>query len=416
MSGLLAGVRVVSLTHYLQGPSCAQFLADLGADVIKIERIGGAYERHWSGAKTFVNGEHSVFFLLTGRNQRSVEVNIQSLDGQAVLWRLLERADVVVENFRSGTLDKYGFSFDAIRQRNHRAVYCSLTGFGSTGPDRDRPGQDLLLQSLSGLALLSGRADDPPVLMGTAIVDQHAAAIGALGVVAALFRRQLTGAGTRVDGNLLSAALDLQIEPLNYHMNGQLYERSASGISSRFHQAPYGVFRASDGWMTLSLADGSTLATAFDDPQFLEWTRDDQFEQREVVNRRVAQRMEARTIAEWEEIFTAHGMWYARVRTYDEVLADPQLAANQSIIEFESEETGAVRLLAHPNRYDGRAPGLRRPPPTVGQHTGEVLDEIGFTADEIRLLRENGSVGPDRAESGFDRSLAAPASAYSRKR
>ena len=168
---------------------------------------------------------------MAGRNQRSVELNIQSDEGQAVLWRLIERADVLVENFRPGTLDKRGFSYEDVKKRNQGIIYCSLTGFGSEGPLREKPGQDLLLQSLSGLAMLSGRAGDPPILMGTALVDEHAATLGALGILAALFGRQRTGKGCKVDSNLLSAGLDLQIEPLNYHLNGaKLYDRSESGI------------------------------------------------------------------------------------------------------------------------------------------------------------------------------------------
>ena len=315
MMSPLDGIRIVSLTHYLQGPSCVQFLGDLGADVVKIERIGGAYERHWSGAKAFLNQDFSVFFLMAGRNQRSIELDIQSDEGNSVLWRLIEKADVLVENFRPGALDKRGFSYDEVRKRNPRIIYCSLTGFGSEGPSREKPGQDLLLQSLSGLAMLSGRASDPPVLIGTAIVDQHAATLGALGVVAALLRRERTGLGCKVDSNLLSAGLDLQIEPVNYHLNGaKLYDRSESGISSRFHQAPYGVFKTSNGWLTLSLADGATLAKAFDDPKFDEWTKDDQFDRREAVNSLVASHMVERSMAEWEEVFVAHGVWCARVQ------------------------------------------------------------------------------------------------------
>src|SRR5699024_4288156 len=164
MNTPLAGTKVVSLTHYLQGPSCVQFLADLGADVVKIERIGGAYERHWSGSQSFLNEESSVFFLLAGRNQRSIELNIKSVQGQEVLWRLIEQADVLVENFRPGTLDKYGFSHAEVKKRNSSIVYCSLTGYGSDGPSRTKPGQDLLLQSVSGMAMLSGTAEDPPML------------------------------------------------------------------------------------------------------------------------------------------------------------------------------------------------------------------------------------------------------------
>ncbi|HEU0278197.1 MAG TPA: CaiB/BaiF CoA-transferase family protein [Rhodanobacteraceae bacterium] len=394
MSLPLEGIKVVSLTHYLQGPSCVQFLADLGADVVKVERLGGSYERHWSGADAYVGDHASVFFLLAGRNQRSIELDYRSSEGAGVLWRLLERADVLVENFRPGTLDKHGFSYAVVKARNPGIVYASLSGYGSDGPSRTRPGQDLLLQSLSGMATLSGRAGDPPVLFGTAIVDEHAAALGALAIVASLMGRSHSGKGTRVDSNLLSAALDLQLEPLSIHLNGShLYERSASGISSRFHQAPYGVFKTADGWLTLSLADGPTLAKAFDDPGFAKWSKPDQFTCREDVNRRVAEHMRHKTTAQWEAQLESRGMWCARVRNYDEVLADSQLAINQSILEFDDEHTGHVKLVAHPVRYDGKVPPLRRKPPLAGQHTDEILHELGFSGAEVTALHANGVVG-----------------------
>lgn len=416
MNTPLAGIKVVSLTHYLQGPSCVQFLADLGADVVKIERIGGAYERHWSGSQSFLNEESSVFFLLAGRNQRSIELNIKSDQGQKVLWRLIEQADVLVENFRPGTLDKYGFSHTDVKKRNSNIVYCSLTGYGSDGPSRAKPGQDLLLQSASGMAMLSGTAEDPPILFGSAIVDQHAAALSALGIIASLFNRTQTGNGAKVDGNLLSAALDLQLEPLNYYLNGaELYDRSESGISSRFHQAPYGVFKTADGWLTLSLSDGATLAQAFDDNQFSHWSRDDQFRHREAINSLIAEHMLSKSTAGWEVIFDALGIRYAQVRTYDEVVADPQLRANQSILEFDDPQAGHVRLLAHPIRYDGNAPPLRKNPPSVGEHSTEVLEQLGFTADEIADFRANGAIGPDRSVTGFDRKSSAPVTSYSKK-
>lgn len=394
MSLPLDGIKVVSLTHYLQGPSCVQFLADLGADVVKIERLGGSYERHWSGADAYVGDHASVFFLLAGRNQRSIELDYRSAEGANVLWRLLERADVLVENFRPGTLDKHGFSYDAVKARNPGIVYASLSGYGSDGPARTRPGQDLLLQSLSGLATLSGRAGDPPVLFGTAIVDEHAAALGALAIVASLLGRMHDGKGKRVDSNLLSAALDLQLEPLSIHLNGShLYAKSASGISSRFHQAPYGVFKTSDGWLTLSLADGPTLAKAFDDPAFAKWSKPDQFTHREDVNRRVAEHMLKKTTAEWQAQLESRGMWCAKVRDYDEVLADPQLAINQSILEFDDEHTGHVRLVAHPVRYDGKVPPLRLKPPKAGQHTDEILRELGYSSVEMDAMHAAGVVG-----------------------
>ncbi|MDB5621923.1 MAG: L-carnitine dehydratase/bile acid-inducible protein [Devosia sp.] len=416
MTAPLSGVRVVSLTHYLQGPSCVQYLADLGADVIKVERIGGAYERHWSGAKAFIN-DQSVFFLLAGRNQRSAEIDLSTPEGSEALWKLIESADVLVENFRAGTLDRRGYSYEAVKKRNPRIIYCSLTGYGATGPNRTKPGQDLLIQSMSGLAMLSGRAGDAPMPVGSAIVDQHAATLGAMGILAALLQRNTTGEGMRVDSNLLSAALNLQLEPLNYHLNGaKLWDRSAAGVSSRFHQAPYGTFKTADGWITMSLSDGPTLAKAYDDERFASLTREQQFDLREEVTTRVAEHMAKRSTADWMATFDEHGIWYAEVREYDDVLADPQVEANQSVLEYDDPDAGHVRLLAHPVKYDGVVPPLTRRPPSPGQHTDEVLLELGYSPDQVQALRGTNAIGPDRKVEPFDRLNSAPASAYSRKK
>jgi crotonobetainyl-CoA:carnitine CoA-transferase CaiB-like acyl-CoA transferase len=186
-------------------------------------------------------------------------------------------------------------------------------------------------------------------------------------------------------------------------------------VSSRFHQAPYGVFKTADGWLTLSLSDGATLAAAFEDPQFTRFSKEDQFDKREEINTLVAQHMQKKTVAQWEDVFAKHGVWNARVQTYDEVLADPQIKINQSVLEFDDPNAGHVRNLAHPVRYDGKAPGLRRNPPTVGQDTDEVLQELGYGADELARFRASGAIGPDRAANPFDRKASAPASIYSKK-
>jgi crotonobetainyl-CoA:carnitine CoA-transferase CaiB-like acyl-CoA transferase len=264
--------------------------------------------------------------------------------------------------------------------------------------------------------MLSGNAYAPPTPIGSAVVDQHAATLGALGVVAALYSRQQTGQGAKVDSNLLSAALDLQLEPFNYHLNGaNLYERSASGISSRFHQAPYGVYETADGWLTLSLADGATLATAFDDVRFAKWTKADQFTYREEVNQLVAAHMLTRTTSEWVAHLDTVGIWNAEVRDYDAVLADPQVEHNGSVVEFDLPRAGRVRLLNHPVRYNDETLGVWRLPPDVGENTDEVLGELGYTEQEIAQLRNAQAIGPDRAAHPFDRVAEAPESAYSRK-
>ena len=390
---MLDDVKVLSFTHYLQGPAAVQILGDLGADVIKIERPEGAYERHWSGGESFLRGE-SMFYLLAGRNQRSLAIDIRSDAGKEIIWDLVGSADVVVENFRPGVMERLGFGYEAVAAVNPSIVYCSLTGYGSDGPYRDKPGQDMLIQALSGLAMQTGRADTPPTPVGSAVVDQHAAVWGALGVLAALHRRRRTGKGGKVDSNLFSAALDLQIEPLNYHLNGtKLYDRSPSGISSRFHQAPYGVFATSDDWVCLSLNDMKTMAAAFDDAEMAEWTKDDQFRRREEVNSRIADHLRAKPLTHWKTVFDELGVWYAPVNDYDAIEDDPQVAHNESVLSFEHPRAGEVRVLGHPVKYDGHTPGIDRIPPSLGEHTAEILRDLGRSDNEIEELVKGKVVG-----------------------
>ena len=214
---MLVSMRVISFCHYLQGPAAAQYLADMGADVIKVEPTFGAYERHWSGANAFVDGI-SAFYLAANRNKRSLAVDLKHPDGKAVMLRLLEGADVVMENFRPGVMDRLGLGYEQVRAVNPDIIYASATGYGPSGPMVDRPGQDLLIQALSGLIAATG--NERPTAIGFAAADQHGAALLAMGILGAYVRRLQTGQGTRIDANLLNAGLDLQTEPLTLYYSG----------------------------------------------------------------------------------------------------------------------------------------------------------------------------------------------------
>lgn len=392
---MLSGVRVVSFTHFLQGPSASQLLADLGAEVIKVEPLSGAFERSWSAPDAYLD-ERSVFFLLAHRNVQSFAIDLKAPQSRQVLDDLLASADVLIESFRPGAMDRLGLGYDAVTELNPGVVYCSLSGYGSDGPYRERPGQDVLIQAMSGLAAATGRGDEPPTPVGASIVDQHAAVLGALGVLAALHGRARTGRGTRVESNLLNAALDLQIEPLSYYLNGFREERSTAGISSAYYRAPYGVFESRDGHLCLSLNSLETLGRVFDDSWFCGVPDSESFARREEINRRIAKHVRERSIDEWTEVFEREHVWFAPVQRYADVVDDPQVVHNESFATVGHSRAGPVRVPAHPIRYDGRRPEVRSEPPRLGEHTTTLLRSLGYDDRRIARLVEEGVVCDDR--------------------
>ncbi|MHB1654230.1 MAG: CaiB/BaiF CoA transferase family protein [Desulfitobacteriaceae bacterium] len=389
---MLEGIKVLSFTHFLQGPSAVQMLADLGADVVKVESPSGAFERQWAGLDAYINGI-SVFFLLGNRNQRSISINLRPEGGKEIIYRLIRETDVLVENFRPGVMERLGFGYEKLKELNPRLVYCSISGYGSDGPYLQRPGQDLLAQSMSGLATLNGGKGSPPTPVGASVVDQHGAVLAAFGIMAALYDREKTGLGHKIESNLLNAALDLQIEPLTYHLNkGSLWERSSTGIGSRYHESPYGVFETHDGWITISLTPIDKLAKALKSAELEQYSIDDQKDKREEVNGIIVKEIKKKSTNEWYSILAEHDIWYAPVNDYEDVEKDPQVEWNKMIMTLEHPDAGKVRLLSHPLRYDGETPTVRQYPPRLGEHTEMVLTEIGYSEAGIQKLIDSGVV------------------------
>jgi crotonobetainyl-CoA:carnitine CoA-transferase CaiB-like acyl-CoA transferase len=386
---VLSGVRVLSFTQFLLGPSGVQFIADLGADVIKIEPPGGTlWERNWAGSDLYLNGV-STFFLSTHRNQRSLTLDLKHPDGLAVARRLVEGADVLVQNFRPGVMARLGLGWETVRAWNPRLVYVSASGYGETSPYRDRPGQDLLLQALSGLASISGRAGQPPTPVGTAVVDQHGATLLAMGVLAALLERGRTGQGVHVEVSMLRAALDLQLEIVTYVLNGAQLVKSPTSLASMFHPGPYGCYETRDGWLVLSMSPLKLLQQALDLPALAPYTTVPyNYPAREEIARILEPAMRTRTTAEWIDLLVPLGVWVAPVRTPAEALADPAVRAADAVETVDHPVAGPVRLLRFPLEISSGRATVSRPAPMPGQHAEEILRDLGYPDAEVRRLRE----------------------------
>lgn len=391
---LLNGVKILSFNHFLAGPLAAQTLADLGADVIAVEPIEGAFQRNWAVANRFVGGD-SVNHLATGRNKRSIAVNLKHPDGVAAVKKLVEGADVVMENFRPGTMEKLGLGYEVLKAINPGLIYAVATGFGGDGPYRNRPGQDLLLQAMSGLAARTGSADGAPTAVGAVIIDQHAASLYAMAVLAALFAKANTGEGRLVEVNLFQAAIDLQVEPLTAWLNGASSPtpRGPAGIASWFSPGPYGIHATMDGYLAISMAAPKALASALNIPALNDFTEEDSFARREEITRLVAERLAERATADWLPPLEAGQIWHAPVQDYEDLRNDPQLAHMGAFKTVEGAYGEPVTMVMHPARYDGKAPDVRLVPQQLGAQTRDILAEAGYEDGEIAALVANGAFG-----------------------
>ena len=394
---LLEGMKVVSFCHYLQGPAAMQYLADMGADVIKIEPLNGAFERHWAGADGATVGGVSAFFLCANRNVRSLAIDLKHPDAKTIIFRLIEQSHVVAENFRPSALERLGFGYEAVKAYKADIIYASASGFGSSGPYAARPGQDLILQAMSGLATIGGH-DGEPIPVGCAAVDQHGASLFAMAITGAYAKWLRSGEGSRIEANLLGAAIDLQTESIvTYRASGvgEAGFRHSDELATWFHPAPYGIYGTKDRYLALSLNKIEALAAALDSPAVRAFVGRNAYVMRDELAGAVAAELGKWTFAELAEKFDAHDIWYARVDDYDELFENPQARHNGNFQEAPINNEIAT-LVSHPIQYDGEVPALRHLALTAGADTRSILLDARFSPEEIEALAHDEVIAPEQ--------------------
>ncbi|WP_190816672.1 CaiB/BaiF CoA transferase family protein [Saccharopolyspora pogona] len=390
---MIEQMTVLSFSHFVQGPAAAQYLADLGADVVKVEPPSGSWERKVGSAGIRLSGR-SVTFLAVNRNKRSIVVDLKHPDAKTVLRPLIQQADVLLENYRGGALDRLGLGYDAVREIKHDIIYASATGWGSRGPMAGNPGVDLLVQARSGLVAATGGADSPTAA-GTPVVDHHGAALLAMGVLAAYARKLVTGKGTRVETSLLGAGLDLQAESLALYFSGRKTTedlRRPAELACWAIDPPYGVYRLLDAEVAIALnGPMDDFGAALGDAVLDEYTPSDRRDKRVEYTAAVATALAGMTYQEVADKLRARGFWIEKVATYDDVRVDPQVVEEGLLTGFAVGDEEAT-VLNHPVRYNGELPPVRRAPAELGEHTVEVLQEAGFSAAEVSAFLSSGVV------------------------
>jgi crotonobetainyl-CoA:carnitine CoA-transferase CaiB-like acyl-CoA transferase len=381
----------------MAGPFAAQRLGDLGADVIKVEPTTGEWQR-FAAAGGAAGNEINVSFLSLKRNKRSLAVDLKSDGGKQIVRELIADSDVFLQNYRPGVAKRLGLDYESVRGINPSIVYVSISGYGEDGPYVNRPGQDMLLQAMTGSMLSGGRHGEPPRAAGLFLADAVTASTAFEGVLAALLHRERTGEGQLVTVNMLDALTTLQMQELSvYTVGGVPQTRGSEPNAHVYIRAPYGVFATSDGYLALAFADLDTLGRIFDepelrglDPEVAGWTHRDE------LFALVSKHLATNTTGHWLDTLLEAGVWVGPVYGYEELVNDPQVAHNGTFVEYDHPTEGRVKTPGFPYRFHATPARIDRGAPLVGEHTTEILTDLGVAPETIERLKADGTVAENR--------------------
>jgi len=392
----LDGIKVLDLTRVLAGPYCTMLLADMGADVVKVERPGAGDDTRAFGPP-FVNGE-SAYFMSINRNKRSLTLNLKEDKARQILRQLLETIDVVVENFRPGTMESFGFGYEAVHDFNPGLVFCSISGYGHTGPDADLPGYDLIIQGEGGAASLTGDTEGPPYKVGNSQADIVAGMMAFQGILLALLARNQSGTGQKIDISML----DCQVAMLTYQAG--IYFATGESPTRLGNQhptiTPYETYRCKDGFINLACGNDNMWRTFCRVIGQEEWTEDPRFRtnaDRVGHRRQLAALLEPvilqKTTQEWIDQLRQNGLPCGPIQTVGQVCEDPQVIARDMIVPLDHPTAGPIRVTGVPIKLSDTPGEIHSAPPTLGQHTTEVLgDWLQINATEAEALHQDGVV------------------------
>lgn len=395
MGGPLEGIKVLELARTLAGPYCSMLLADMGASVIKVEQpVIGDETRGYTPPD--LAGE-STYYLSFNRNKRGMTLNLKTEKGQEIVKKLVKKSDVLVENFRTGTMEKFGLGYDILKEINPRLIYCAVSGFGRTGPMKDEAAYDLLIQGYAGLMSVTGEYNGPPVKVGFSIADLTTGMYAHSAVVSALYNREKTGLGQYVEVSLLESVVSLQTYlALSHFATGKVPQRYGSAHPTI---APYQLFQASDGdfiiavpndWLWRKMCDALGLDDLKNDPKFT--TNSDRVTNRNELINRINEYTQQYTAEETISKLKAAGVPCGPLNTIDKVLTDPQVLHREMVLETNHPTIGKLKMLGFPMNFSETPCSIRLAPPLLGQHTTEILNELGYTGEDIKVFKEKGII------------------------